>query len=131
MYLRNKGSEELIGRVKEISGQDPYLCMQCGTCSGNCSGREFMDFLPRQVVRMVQLGDARALRCRSIWICSTCLLCTVRCPRGIDVARMMEALRVINLRRGREALPVAKIPAGLLGQVPQMALVGGLRKLSA
>lgn len=90
-----------------------------------------MDFLPRLVIRLIQLGDARALECRSIWVCSTCLLCTVRCPRGIDVARLMEALRVINLRRGREALAASEVPAELLERVPQMGLVGGLRKLSA
>lgn len=131
MSLPSSAGSALAAQVKEISAQDPHLCLQCGTCSGNCTGREFMDFLPRLVIRLIQLGDARALECRSIWVCSTCLLCTVRCPRGIDVARLMEALRVINLRRGREALAASEVPAELLERVPQMGLVGGLRKLSA
>ncbi|HHW44204.1 MAG TPA: heterodisulfide reductase [Desulfotomaculum sp.] len=131
MELSKKMSREIIGRIKEISGQNPHLCMQCGTCSAGCTGREAMDFLPRQIMRLIQLGNARALHCRAIWVCSTCLICTARCPRGIDLARLMEALRVINQRQGREVLPVEKIPAELLTRVPQMALIGGMRRLSA
>ncbi|RKO67097.1 4Fe-4S dicluster domain-containing protein [Desulfofundulus salinus] len=131
MVLSSKISRELVERIKEISGQNPNLCMQCGTCSAGCTGREFMDFLPRQVMRMIQLGNAKALNFKSIWICSTCLICTARCPRGIDIARLMEALRVINLRQGREVLVAEKIPLELLTQVPQMALTSGFRKLSA
>ncbi len=129
--LSNKMSREIIERIKEISGQDPYLCMQCGTCSAGCTGREVMELLPRQVMRLIQLGSAQALHCRSIWVCSTCLLCTARCPRGIDLARLMEALRVINLRSGGEVLVAEKIPVELLTRVPQMALTSGFRKLSA
>lgn len=129
--LASKMSNELSWRIQEISGQNPNLCMQCGTCSASCTGIDLMDLLPRQVMRMIQLGNARALECRSIWICSTCLLCSARCPRGIDIARLMEALRAINLRQGTEVLTPEKIPADLLKEVPQMALTSGFRKLSA
>lgn len=128
--LTKRMSREIIERIKEISGQNPYLCMQCGTCSASCTGRESMDFLPRQIIRMVQLGSAKALDNDSVWVCSTCLICTARCPRGVDVARLMEALRVLNQRQGREVFIVEKIPAELLAQVPQMALTSSFRKLS-
>ncbi len=129
--LASKMGQELSGKILEISGQNPHLCMQCGTCSASCTGIDLMDLLPRQVMRLIQLGNARALACRSIWICSTCLLCTARCPRGIDIARLMEALRVINLRKGNEVLAPEKIPVDLIKEVPQMALTSGFRKLSA
>ncbi|AEG15084.1 4Fe-4S dicluster domain-containing protein [Desulfofundulus sp. TPOSR] len=131
MDLSSKISRDLIERIKEISGQNANLCMQCGTCSASCTGREVMDFPPRQVMRMIQLGNTKALNLKSIWVCSTCLICTARCPRGIDIARLMEALRVINLRQGREVLVAEKIPLELLTEVPQMALTSGFRKLSA
>ncbi|MDQ0287856.1 heterodisulfide reductase subunit C [Desulfofundulus luciae] len=131
MDLSSKTSRDLIERIKEISGQNANLCMQCGTCSASCTGREVMDFPPRQVMRMIQLGNTNALNLKSIWVCSTCLICTARCPRGIDIARLMEALRVINLRQGREVLVAEKIPLELLTEVPQMALTSGFRKLSA
>jgi heterodisulfide reductase subunit C len=48
-------------RVKEISGQNPFLCMQCGTCSASCTGIGKMDLLPRQILRKIQLGDPGVL----------------------------------------------------------------------
>ncbi|MEW5898350.1 MAG: 4Fe-4S dicluster domain-containing protein [Bacillota bacterium] len=124
-------SKEVAGRIREISGQNPNLCMQCGTCSASCTGIGKMDFLPRQVLRKLQLGDPGVLQCRSIWVCTACLTCTARCPRGIDIARLMEALRAINLRKGNEVLVLEKIPPELIKEVPQMALTSGFRKLSA
>ena len=124
-------SKEVAGRIREISGQNPNLCMQCGTCSASCTGIGKMDFLPRQVLRKLQLGDPGVLQCRSIWVCTACLTCTARCPRSIDIARLMEALRAINLRKGNEVLVLEKIPPELIKEVPQMALTSGFRKLSA
>lgn len=124
-------SKEVAGRIREISGQNPLLCMQCGTCSASCTGLGKMDLLPRQILRKIQLGDPGVLQCRSIWVCTACLTCTARCPRGIDIARLMEALRAINLRKGNEVLVLEKIPPELIKEVPQMALTGGFRKLSA
>lgn len=121
----------MLERIAEISGQNPFLCMQCGTCSASCTGIGVMDLLPRQVVRLVQLGRPEALTCRAIWACSSCLTCTARCPRGIDIARLMEALRAVNLRAGREVLRAEGIPAALLAEVPQMAVTCAFRKLSA
>jgi len=124
-------SKEVAGRISEISGQNPLLCMQCGTCSASCTGIGKMDLLPRQILRKIQLGDPGVLQCRSIWVCTACLTCTARCPRGIDIARLMEALRAINLRKGNEVLVLEKIPPELIKEVPQMALTSGFRKLSA
>lgn len=123
--------QEITSYIQQISGQNPFLCMQCGTCTASCTGREAMDSPPRIVIRMLQVGSPSVLDLKSIWVCSTCLICTARCPRGIDIARLMEALRVINLRRGREVLVAEKIPVELLQKVPQMALTSGFRKLSA
>ncbi|MHB8986965.1 MAG: 4Fe-4S dicluster domain-containing protein, partial [Eubacteriales bacterium] len=116
----------------EISGQNLTLCMQCGTCSSSCTGKELMDLLPRKIMRMIQTGNAaRALECRSIWTCSTCLLCTAHCPRGIDVACVMEALRTVHLRERGEILTQKNIPEELLKEIPQMALIGVFRKFSS
>lgn len=125
-----KKSRAIAENVQRLSGCNPYLCMQCGTCSASCSGKYFMDFLPRQTLRMIQDGNTEVLNCKSIWVCSSCLICTVRCPRGLDVARIMESLRAINQHRGREVLIAENIQAELLNKVPLMALTSGFRKLS-
>lgn len=127
----SKANREIFQRIREISGQNPELCMQCGTCSASCTGIGKMDFLPRQVIRKIQLGDPGVINCHSIWVCTACLTCSARCPRGIDVGRIMEALRVINLRKGNEVLVMENIPTEVKVEVPQMALTSGFRKLSA
>lgn len=123
--------DEMTWKVREISDQNPFLCMQCGLCSASCTGRGVMDLLPRQVMRLIQLGNDKVLENRSIWMCTTCLTCTARCPRGIDIARVVEALRAINLRKGKDILAPEDISVELLAEIPQVALTSGFRKLSA
>jgi hypothetical protein len=53
-----------------------------------------------------------------------------RCPKGVDVAKVMEAIRTIQLREGRGALQVFLPPAELVAEVPQLATVSAFRKLS-
>lgn len=69
-------------------------CIQCGTCSATCPTAYAMDYSPRQVWRMVQLGLRDAvLNSSTFWLCTTCKACQVRCPRGIDLMDTMIALK--------------------------------------
>jgi heterodisulfide reductase subunit C len=64
-----------------------------------------MDFLPSQVMRLVHLGaEAEVLGARAIWLCASCEACTTRCPMGIDIAGVMDALRIMAIDR-QVALP--------------------------
>lgn len=112
-------------RVEALSGQNPYDCYQCGKCSAGCLFAEHMDALPNQVLRLVQLGDEAVLELEAPWVCAACLACEVRCPKGVDIARTMEALRQLALRRG--ARPVT---LHLECDHPQIALVGAFRKMT-
>lgn len=125
-----KKRADLAEKVRRISGYNPYLCMQCGVCSASCSGRRFMDYYPRQVLCMIQAGNAEVLNCKSLWTCCSCLICTARCPRGLDVARIMESLRAINQRQGKGVINAEEIGADLLKNLPLMAVTSGFRKLS-
>lgn len=84
-----------------------------------------MDLLPNQVIRLVQLGDESVLAAQAPWVCASCLACTVRCPKGVDVARVLEALRQLVLRRGIKPAEIHLDRA-----FPQIALVGAYRKLT-
>jgi heterodisulfide reductase subunit C len=87
--------------VDAMAATQVEACYQCGKCSGGCPLSYAMDYQPRQIMRLVQTGlDEEALRSRTIWICATCYTCTARCPRDIDIAGVMDALRVMALRRG-------------------------------
>lgn len=114
-----------VQKVEEISGQNVFSCYQCGKCSAGCVFVEHMDALPNQVIRLVQLGDESVMALQTPWVCASCLACSVRCPKGVDVARVMEALRQLALRRGIAPVEVKPDRA-----FPQIALVGALRKVS-
>jgi len=117
---------DFVRKVEELSGEDVFACYQCGKCSAGCPFTSGMDLLPAEVIRLLQLGDERVLSSRSPWVCASCLACEVRCPKGVDIAKVMEALRLLVLRKGETGLTWQEIPPG----VPQIALVGATRKLT-
>ncbi|MFQ5924925.1 MAG: 4Fe-4S dicluster domain-containing protein [Dehalococcoidia bacterium] len=131
--ISGKGLEsDFAKRVEEISGQSLASCYQCGKCSAGCHMSFAIDLLPNQIIRLVQLGlEEDIANSRTIWLCSSCLTCSVRCPRGVDIARIMEALRLITLRKNIDYVEQSRIPGETIAQLPQMALVSGFRKLTA
>lgn len=69
-------------------------CYQCGKCTAGCPASDEMDFMPNQILRLVQTDDVdRAMRSRAIWLCVSCLTCTARCPQSVDCAGVMDVLR--------------------------------------
>lgn len=119
-------SDELAKDVYRISGQNVYACYQCGKCSGGCPIISEMDYLPNQVIHMIQIGDETALKANAIWLCASCFTCTIRCPRGVDLAKVMEALRLIILRKGINRIDLRKLKN--LHEYPQIALIAASRK---
>jgi heterodisulfide reductase subunit C len=124
----DKVRSPFVCQVEEISGQDLLACNQCGKCSAGCPVVAAMDLLPSQVIRMAQLGMEEVLESETIWICASCLTCATRCPKGVDLPRLMEALRQIALRQGITELDLNALPPELVREVPQLAIVGGFRK---
>lgn len=128
---REKIKNSLVDKIEEISGQNVFDCYQCGMCSSGCPVTDYMDYPPHQVMRLVQLGSVdEILNSRTIWICSTCLQCSTRCPKGIDVAKVMEALRTINLRQRECTLKPEDLKLNELKDLPPIALVSAFRKLT-
>ncbi len=123
---------DFVKKVEEISGQSLLSCNQCGKCSAGCPMSFAMDFLPNQVIRLVQLGlEEDIVRSKTVWICASCFTCTVRCPRGVDLAKVMEAVRLVTLRRNIDYMQASDLPIDTLSELPQIALVGGFRKHTA
>ncbi len=118
-------------KVEELSGENVDLCFQCGACSSGCPMTEEMDMLPSKIIRMVQLGMEEALDSETIWVCSTCFNCEVRCPRGIDIANVMEALRQLVLRTKYDRVSLDQLTPEELRELPQVAIISNLRKLTA
>lgn len=119
-------------RLMAISGENPYQCMQCGTCSGSCPMNEDMDATPRRIMAVIQFGLSEALDLMNTpWVCASCHMCQVRCPRGIEIPRIMEALRQVSLRTNVDHVEPANLQPEEIVDLPQIALVAGLRKFTS
>ena len=120
-----------VKKIKELSGENLHLCYQCGTCSGGCPAASHMDLSPRQIIHLARLGlDEDIAGCRTVWVCASCLACTVACPRGFDLSRLMEAVRQLALRKRADHVRPEDIPPEKRRELPQIAMVSGLRKFS-
>jgi heterodisulfide reductase subunit C len=122
---------DFVSQVETISGQSLLACNQCGKCSAGCPVAFSTDLLPSQVIRLAQLGIEDVLESQTIWTCAACLTCVARCPKGIDLPRIMEALRLISMQREGDRLDAGKLSPEMVGEVPQLALIGGFRKLTS
>ena len=126
-----KLDSDFVRQVTEISGQELLACNQCGKCSAGCPVAFAMDLLPSQVIRLAQLGMEEALEANTIWTCASCQTCLSRCPRGVDLPRVMEALRQIVLRDRGDRLASTDLPDDLLAEAPQLAVIGAMHKFTS
>lgn len=95
--------KDLNEKVQKASGVDVKACYQCGKCSAGCPVAFAMDYTPRQVMRLLQLGlSEEVLKSRAIWLCAQCETCSARCPRNLEPAKVMEALRIEAKKAGHE-----------------------------
>jgi len=122
---------EFVNQIEAVSGEHLLACNQCGKCSAGCPVAFSMDMLPSQVLRLAQLGIEDVLESEAIWTCAACLTCVARCPKGIDLPRIMEALRLISLQRTGDRMTVSQLSDEVLTEVPQLALIGGFRKYTS
>jgi heterodisulfide reductase subunit C len=81
--------------ITEIEGAETIRqCIQCGLCSGSCPLNIYMDRSPRQLIHLAKAGFKQdVLASDTIWLCTSCYACTLRCPRGIKVTDVMYALK--------------------------------------
>ena len=117
-------------QLLRMSGVNPLKCMRCGKCSATCPSYDEMEYHPHEFVYMVEKGGLEPLmRSSSIYKCLSCFACVDRCPRGVEPAKLVEAIRVMVVREkdGNHLTPDA-IPALLDDEMPQQALMSALRK---
>ncbi|MFI3313554.1 MAG: 4Fe-4S dicluster domain-containing protein [Eubacteriales bacterium] len=129
--LHNK-EQELQETILRISGVNPRLCMKCGKCSGTCPAYDEMDIRPHQFVNFVEKGQiSKLLESKSIWNCLSCFACIERCPRTVEPAKLVEAVRLMVIReQGKNHLKPEQIPELLDENLPQQAIASAFRKYS-
>ncbi len=118
--------------IVRISGVNPRKCMKCGKCSGTCPSYDEMEYHPHQFVAMVENGDIEPLlNSASLFKCLSCFACVERCPRNVEPAKVVEAVRTAALRvQGNNHLKPNQIPEMLDEDLPQQAIVTAFRKYS-
>ena len=121
-YLR----EEIL----RISGVNTAKCMKCGKCSGTCPAYNEMEYHPHQFVSMVESGDiAPLMKSESLYKCLSCFACVERCPRGVEPAKVVEAVRLMAVRQqGANRMTANDVPAMIEEDTPQQLLVSAFRK---
>ena len=129
---KNKIKDPFVLKVQDLSGQNLLACYQCGKCSAGCPAVSQMDILPNQIIRFAQLGfKEELLASKAIWICASCLTCNARCPKGINIAEIIEALRQILLRNREDHLKVDKLSDKEKEDIPPIALICSMRKFTS
>ena len=106
LSIQQSCDADFIKRVEEDSEQKVSKCYQCGNCMASCAYTFAYDYPVNQIMRLIQLGQKDiVLRSSSIWLCANCQACTTRCPNNLDVARIMETLRIMSRREGTVSEP--------------------------
>ena len=123
-------SEKLKEQVGRISGVNVLKCMRCGKCSGSCPAYDEMEYHPHQFVSMVESGRIEELMAsKGIYTCLSCFACIERCPRSVEPARLIEAVRLAVIRQqGKNHLAPEQIPQLLDEDLPQQAITSAFRK---
>ena len=121
-YLR----EEIL----RMSGVNTAKCMKCGKCSATCPAYDEMEYHPHQFVGMVETGDIEPLlTSESLYKCLSCFACVERCPRGVEPAKVVEAVRLTAVRQqGNNRMTANDIPKMVDDDTPQQLLVSAFRK---
>ncbi|MBM4017100.1 MAG: heterodisulfide reductase subunit C [Planctomycetes bacterium] len=136
--MSKSAASKLAEHVRRATGVDVAECYQCGKCTAGCPMARWMDVVPSQIMRLVQIGDdeaaARLLSSAAIWVCAGCLTCTQRCPKKLDPAAVIDALRELSYQQGKVPASQRKVlafhkaflkvveKAGRMSEIPLTAL---------
>ena len=125
-------SNNATEQVLRSAGVDVRKCMRCGKCTATCPAFDEMEYHPHQFVYMVEKGEIEKLAASpSIYKCLSCFACVDRCPRGVEPAKLVEAVRLAVIRRqGQNHMKPEAIPAMLDEDMPQQLFVSAMRKYS-
>jgi heterodisulfide reductase subunit C len=91
-----KTDSTFVEEIAKRSGENVFLCYQCRKCASGCPSRMFMDSTPAELMRYVQLGMVdEAMKGNTVWFCLSCQTCSARCPQDIDIAHVVDTIKIL------------------------------------
>ena len=88
---KNNFLKEVEERVED--GHWVKMCMQCGVCAGSCPLGPHWEHSPQKIFMMIRAGKREeVLSSDSMWMCTSCYNCIVRCPRKLPITHIMHGL---------------------------------------
>lgn len=116
--------------IRKRSGGDVNLCYQCGRCSAGCPTSYIMDVVPHRLIHSIRLGrEELILGSKTMWLCVSCETCSTRCPRDIDIAGIMDSLKILSVERGVQT-PVPGVSAFYSSVLNNIRRFGRIHELS-
>lgn len=132
---QTKMDKAFAAEVERRSGENVFLCYQCRKCASGCPLRSFMDGSPTEFMRQVQMGlKDEAMSGSTIWRCTACQTCSTRCPQGIDIAHVIDTVKIMA-QEERRSVDTKNVRAfnwlwmtmlRHFGRIYEVGLVGGL-----
>jgi len=105
VLTKEKKAGSLMEKVSDISGVDISECLQCKKCSNGCPMAALTRIGTAETIRRLQLNaDEELLVSDLVWMCVSCETCFARCPMKIDMAAIMDALRVVAVQKKSPAV---------------------------
>ena len=96
---RNNFLREVEEKVDD--GNWVKMCMQCGVCAGSCTFGPDWEHTPQKIFMMIRAGKREeVLTSSSMWMCTSCYNCMVRCPRELPITHIMHGLASYAHRLG-------------------------------
>ncbi len=126
----NMDHKDLIETIADITGVNPRKCMKCGKCTASCPAFDDMEYHPHQFVSMIENGRIEELmNSESIYRCLSCFACVERCPRQVEPAKLIEAVRLVVIRaQGGDRLKPESVAGQIDPELPQQAITSAFRK---
>jgi quinone-modifying oxidoreductase subunit QmoC len=105
--------KEVEERVED--GAWVKMCMQCGVCAGSCPLGNAWEHPPQKIFMMIRAGKREeVLKSNSMWMCTSCYNCIVRCPRKLPITHIMHGLahyanKIGMVPKGQPTRDIAKL----------------------
>lgn len=129
-------SNNLLDTINKEIGVNANVCYQCRKCSAGCPMSWAMDYTPAQLIHAIRLGlTDTVLNSKTMWMCSACETCTTRCPQEVDIAKVMDACKILAVQQGvKPPVPsvhkfnrAALLNIRMFGRMYELGLIGDLK----